>query len=344
MHDPHEHEHPLLLRYIADQCSPDERAEVEAWLAADPGREAYVSSLREIHRGLGEQPRTADRHSAWLRMRQRMAPGVQPRGIAILPRRSKAAVRTSRWRLGLGLAAAAVLLVVIGSYAGRVLSLVHAPAAARDIVTAAAMRDTVTLGDGTRIVLAPVSRLHVPADFGRATRLVDLDGEALFTVVHDAKHPFVVRTALGAIEDVGTTFDVRAYGEDTVARVAVAEGAVQLQSRKGPTALAANDVATLTAAGAVSVTHGVNAAALTGWSRGLLVFIDTPLSDVMRTLGRWYDFDTAPLAPSLGAQRVTFTAHAGAPGDAFALIAAAIDVRIERAGRRVTVRSATGGR
>ncbi len=338
MHDPHEH--PLLLRYITDQCSPDERVEVETWLAAEPGREAYVSSLREIHRSLGAQPRTADRHSAWLRMRQRLGPVIEPRQIRTRTRE----VVHARRLVGLRFAAAASLLVAIGIYAGRVMSLRHPPKAAREFVTSAGMRDTVTLGDGTRLVLAPASRLHVPVDFDRATRTVDLDGEALFTVVHDARHPFVVRTAVGAVEDLGTTFDVRAYAEDSLTRVAVAEGSVQLTSREVPTTLTANNVATLTAAGAVSVTHGVDAAALTGWSRGVLVFENTPLSEVMRTLGQWYDFDTTPLAPSLGAQRVTFTAHAGAPGDAFAIIAAAIDVRIERDGRRVTVLSATGGR
>jgi transmembrane sensor len=329
MHDPHEH--PFLFRYITDQCSPDERVEVEEWLAAEPGREAYVSSLREIYGGLSAQPRAADRRSAWLRMRQRLAP-------------VREVVRTPRRPSGFRFAAAASVLVAIGLYAGRVMTPRPPQQAAREFVTSAGMRDTVTLRDGTRLVLAPASRLHVPADFGRATRTVDLDGEALFTVVHDARHPFVVRTAVGAIQDVGTTFDVRAYAEDTLTRVAVAEGSVQLKSREVPTTLTANDVATLTAAGAVSVTHGVDAAALTDWSRGVLVFDNTPLSDVMRTLGRWYDFDTTPLAPSLGAQRVTFTAHAGAPGDAFAMIAAAIDVRIERDGRRVTVLSATGGR
>ena len=62
------------------------------------------------------------------------------------------------------------------------------------------------LPDGTRLVLAPGSTLRHSSRYGSDERVVSLEGEAAFTVAHDAKRPFTVRTTRGTIRDLGTRF------------------------------------------------------------------------------------------------------------------------------------------
>src|SRR5207253_457823 len=85
------------------------------------------------------------------------------------------------------------------------------PVPAREYVTAPGQRLAVSFSDGSRVLLGVASRLRVPRDYGVRTRAVELEGEAYFVVRHDPAHPFLVRTAHGTTEDLGTEFDVRAY-------------------------------------------------------------------------------------------------------------------------------------
>src|SRR5262249_20816465 len=100
------------------------------------------------------------------------------------------------------------------------------PGGVREVATSIGPRATIALGDGSRVVLGPRSRLSMPEHFGDGPRDVTLDGEAYFTVQHDAAHPFRVHAAGGDIEDVGTRFVVRAYAGEATVRVIVADGQV----------------------------------------------------------------------------------------------------------------------
>jgi ferric-dicitrate binding protein FerR (iron transport regulator) len=138
------------------------------------------------------------------------------------------------------------------------------------------------LRDGTRLVLGPAGRLRISGDFGVSTRAVTLDGEALFAVTHDARHPFTVQTGHVLIRDVGTVFGVRAYATDRVEQIVVQEGAVAV----GANRLRARDVATLAPNGSVTVRAVPDVTPYLAWSQGRLVFSATPLRDVARELGR----------------------------------------------------------
>ena len=83
---------------------------------------------------------------------------------------------------------------------------------ARDYAAGPQERAAIELPDGTHVLLAPGSHLTVPSDFSR-DRQANLDGEAEFTVVHNTRRPFSVRTAQTVTRDVGTAFDLQAYAE-----------------------------------------------------------------------------------------------------------------------------------
>ena len=86
----------------------------------------------------------------------------------------------------------------------------------------------ITLSDGSRVTLGAKTELSV--NYGPCQRTILLEtGEALFTVAHDPKCPFIVIAGDGAITAVGTEFSVRRTLDRVT--VQVSEGSVSVQPR-----------------------------------------------------------------------------------------------------------------
>ncbi|HEY0741210.1 MAG TPA: FecR domain-containing protein [Chryseosolibacter sp.] len=79
--------------------------------------------------------------------------------------------------------------------------------------------ETVTLPDGSTIILNRNSRIEYDSDFGDDNRSIALQGEAFFNVKKNSALPFVISARSTTIEVVGTSFNVLAY--DSVAEVEV---------------------------------------------------------------------------------------------------------------------------
>lgn len=93
-------------------------------------------------------------------------------------------------------------------------------------------QSSVTLPDGTEVRLSSGSSLTYPVAFGD-TRNVRVEGEALFDVAKDTRHPFVVSTFSHDITVKGTTFDVVAEESKGYFSVALVEGCVALSGKDG---------------------------------------------------------------------------------------------------------------
>jgi transmembrane sensor len=200
--------------------------------------------------------------------------------------------------------------------------------------TSVGQRADVRLPDGTRMLVAPESRVRRAADFGIQRRDVHVEGEAYFEVVHDSTRPFTVFAANTSTRDIGTVFAVRNYADEGVVRVVVAEGKV-VMSGAGP--LAAGDVGRLTAEGVASVRHGANAAALVGWTHGELAFEDAPLSQVLQDLRRWYGVDARVADPALGTLPFTGSLRGVPSAQGIELVAATLGLRLVRDGAQVVL-------
>src|SRR2546429_929061 len=130
------------------------------------------------------------------------------------------------------------------------------------------------LPDGYRVLLSVGTRLLVARDYGVVVRAVELEGEAYFVVRHDPAHPFLVRTAHGTTEDLGTEFDVRAYREERSLQVVVALGRVALRRAGGADSLLLHprDRGVIDASGTVSIVRRGSLTHYLAWTRGTLRF------------------------------------------------------------------------
>src|SRR6185437_8246643 len=260
-----------------------------------------------------------------------------PKGRPRLPR-----LATSRFNFA---TAAALFVAVLGSawFVGtrRPQDAVprEAPAEPRQYTTSRGQNATIQLTDGSKVVLAPSSRLTISADYAAAERTISLDGEAIFSVRHDAAHPFRVRARGAVIEDIGTRFDVRAYQADAIVTVAVAEGAVTLGRERSSLGAAANaapegvvlrqgEIGSLGPAGAVSAIKTPHVGNRLAWSRGRLVFVARPLPEVLVEIGRWYDLDIRVPDERLASRLVTAEFSTQSVSEMINALALAVDATI----------------
>jgi transmembrane sensor len=201
------------------------------------------------------------------------------------------------------------------------------------IATTVGVRDSVRLPDGTRVILAPASRIAVSPSFGTTSREVTIHGMAWLAVRHDAAAPFTVRAGDAIVRDVGTAFTVRTGdGAPDAVSVTVNEGSVELRgtSANAPAiTLAAGDRGQL-AAGQVTAQRGVASDADVAWTRGRLVFRDARLDVVRADLRRWYGIDLQIADPSLAGRRLTATFEDEPIDRVLQVIALALGARVER--------------
>jgi ferric-dicitrate binding protein FerR (iron transport regulator) len=91
----------------------------------------------------------------------------------------------------------------------------------------------VTLADGTEAWISSRTRLKVPNRFNKKDRVVELDGEGLFSVSKNKQKPFIVQTQQYNVQVTGTLFNVFAYSESTLFETDLIEGAVFVFDRDG---------------------------------------------------------------------------------------------------------------
>lgn len=208
----------------------------------------------------------------------------------------------------IALAASVVLLVGAAGWLALRYSAVQV------LDTAVGQQRRITLVDGSRLDLAPDSR--VSTRFTLARRDVRLErGQAFFAVAHSAMRPFIVRVNSLTVTAVDTAFDVRIDPTNTVVtvsegRVTVAPGADEASGgpRTNTEAVRAGVGQRVTfskSARRLSVAT-VDPRVAESWRDGRLQFVGEPLEDVVGVVNR-YSAPQIVVAPALQQTRFTGT-------------------------------------
>lgn len=321
-----------FARYLAGESDAVESGAVEQWLATHP-EDAALAAVVKAHAAHAEARSgvVVDTEGALAAVRRRMADaGATPaltvsrggsRPVSGLGRSTITPV-TRSWRAPLvAIAAGLVAIVGIAQWRGQ-----PSAAASRVIATAVGQRDSVRLPDGSRVILAPGSRLTVAAGFNAANRDVTLDGAAYFEIEHDGAHPFLIHARGAEIRDIGTAFSVNTDRDGRVS-VAVTHGIVALRDSAAgsapPVELGAGDRGVLQA-GAVTVARGTVTDADMAWTRGELAYRDAPLADVQADLRRWYGLELQVTDSVLAARTLTAAFRGDSSAQVVRLIALAL--------------------
>lgn len=167
------------------------------------------------------------------------------------------------------------------------------------------------LSDGTQVWLNSETELRYPAVFAGHERKVFLQGEAYFEVAHDSLHPFRVETGPQVLTVLGTAFSIRAYGDEPVIMTTLERGRVNICSDFQEVELTPGYQSCLKE-GRLT-TEKVNVSLYTAWHKGLFMFMDESLGDIMNTLSRWYNMDIFYTASDL--KDIQFTGELQRYGD-----------------------------
>jgi len=325
-----------LARYFAGECSSEELVALERWIAADPARQSLVAELRAAwDRAIQPEP-VVDIERAWEAVTHRkVVRTLSPNSRQLFVHVGTPSRRKAWWFGAAGVAAASIAAWLAVRPEPPAQLPTHGPP--RTVATRPGQWAEIYLSDGTRVRLGAHSTLRFPTTFG-ADRRVFLDGEAYFDVVQGDVRPFAVRTASALARDLGTRF-VMFADRGSATEVIVEHGAVVLatagDSRGSLPAtdslvLSEADLGRLDLDGRLTLARGVDVTAYLAWMDGRLVFNDTPLSQALPRLTRWYGIAFMISDPALGSIRLTANFDGTSLEDAKRQLAAILDLEIEQ--------------
>lgn len=155
------------------------------------------------------------------------------------------------------------------------------------------------LSDGTRVWLNAESELRFPVQFGAGEREVYLRGEAYFDVRKDVARRFIVHLKESNVTVLGTSFNIKAYGDEDYIYTTLVEGRVRFTSEKEheEVTLRPGMQSVLNLKSGKTELKEVEVEQFTAWRQGRFVFPSTTLGDLMCQLKRWYDIDVVYLSP-----------------------------------------------
>jgi ferric-dicitrate binding protein FerR (iron transport regulator) len=200
---------------------------------------------------------------------------------------------------------AAAVLIVMAAGAWLVLRTPRSETIELAEVTApAGERMELQLPDGTKVWLAPRSTLIRPVEFSGPERTVELAGEALFDVAHNAEKPFEVHSGGFTVRVLGTVFSTSSYGGEF--ETVLVEGAVEVSNNTGP---GSGQTVTLRPGQRAWMEAGrlesedIDTSATLGLQKGIYEFDNVPLGEITARLSVWHDVGIEFSDPGLASKR-----------------------------------------
>ena len=173
-----------------------------------------------------------------------------------------------------------------------------------EVSTPAGTTTSITLSDGTQVLLSANSRLEYAKHFSAGKREVTLTGEARFNVAKDAGRPFIVHTEQIQTQVLGTIFDVKAYPQ-TLPDVTLYEGKVEVSlNGTAPRLMQPGEQAFLNKEGKLQLEKASEETSK--WAEGEFAFDNRELMAVMQEIGSWYNISVVFHSRPLLEERIYF--------------------------------------
>ncbi len=211
----------LIQKYKNDSLTPEELVEFRQWL--ENSDDDTIAEAFGMPYNLDSY--AAVRHDAVIRMKKKIDDAIS---------QDISSGRRSMRFLRIFSAVAAVtipvlVLACVYLYLSRPAARVPGDAICT-VSTRSGEKSTVTLPDGSVVMLNGMSRLSFPSDMNDSVRNVEFTGEAYFSVSHDPGHPFRINTGKMIVKVFGTSFSLTARETSDCCGLKLDHGAVELIS------------------------------------------------------------------------------------------------------------------
>jgi ferric-dicitrate binding protein FerR (iron transport regulator) len=325
------HPQDLIDRYLAGELDKPTAEWVRMYLEARPGRQGVIAGFRAAVRGESIAPapdlrQSKERFFAKLDAEERLGRGAPSHQAERAGQRWYA-----RWYTMAGVVCGALMLAAVWQMGIRQPTPYESSTNGSTYTTANAERATITLPDGSTILLNVGSRVQVPTNYSAKNRTVKLSGEALFTVKPLSGAPFTVVAGPSTTRVLGTSFVVRHYETDTAAIVAVREGKVAV----GELVLTAAQATTVTKFGTTGIVPADTKQF--GFANGVLEFDYRLFPEAIPELNRWYNADIRLGDSTLVTKKIVGVFKAGSLTDLISVLELTFGVRVVRDGNVLTL-------
>jgi len=153
-------------------------------------------------------------------------------------------------------------------------------------------REHIILPDGSEVWLNAGSFMIYEKGFAGTIRSVYLNGEANFSVTSDPDKPFIVKTAYIDVEALGTVFNVQSYADAEISTATLEEGIVRVNPKQediAPVILSPNQQLIYNRTSKTFTTQLANAAKLSQWKKGFIVFQNSSFDFIVKSLERQFN-------------------------------------------------------
>lgn len=236
----------LLVKYLLEEATPQERTEVEQWIAASADNKRYFEHFELIwdeSKKLAASS-TVNVDDAWARFMNKVDTDEKDEyTIPAQPERKTISLGNYGW-----MKAAAILVMILGG--GWFYYITAGPGS---MITEQAGDQTLVanLPDGSTVTLNRNSSITYPAHFRGGHRNVTLKGEGFFNITPDKTKPFIIDADHNNITVVGTSFNVKTNAERT--EVIVETGIVEVAKQQNAIRVMPHEKALVTADAAMPV-------------------------------------------------------------------------------------------
>ncbi|NHE56570.1 FecR family protein [Cyclobacterium plantarum] len=152
------------------------------------------------------------------------------------------------------------------------------------------VKSSISLADGTRVMLNAGSSLSYEENRFKEVRDVFLQGEAFFEVAHDPDRPFTVNAGGVNTTALGTSFNIMAY-KDEKQLISLVTGKVSIalpNLKNEEILLAPKEAISISPDRKVVSRTKFDEDAILAWTRKTILFDDTNLAEAIRALENWY--------------------------------------------------------
>ena len=211
----------IIARYIAGEATEQEIAMLNQWLNESEVNRKYFGDIQFVNQKAvtSHTINKVDIDKAWGKVHQQMKKkAVEP----------EPAAKIVSFQIPVWLRVAAVLVIVSGISFGLYRYYSSALLYPTEMVAAASKDSIITksLVDSSTVALNKNSKVTYAKNYGKKERRLKLEGEAFFDVKHINDKPFIVEAEGTLIEDIGTSFNIKAVDTDTIVEVFVKSGEV----------------------------------------------------------------------------------------------------------------------
>lgn len=268
----------ILTKFIAGDCSEDERIMIKNILDSDPKAKARFDELNKVWIASEKKRIYQNPEEAWNKFTSK----AQLEKTVFRKKSTPIITQFIRY------AAVILLLILPLIYIYNDSEMVY-----KNIEVKFGERKKITLSDGTLITMDSGSKLSFPEQFSDS-REVYLNGEAFFEVTRNKEKPFIVYANQGKIEVLGTKFNIRSWENINKVHLAVTEGKVSFQNNYNDTDivfLKKGQFSVIDSTLSPTQPSKISEDEVFGWMNNEKYFVDTPLIEVLAQLERWYNID-----------------------------------------------------